>query len=456
MDAQYVQPTFYDDAVDPSDLFPAAQSLSADCLSDDIASYFSFDDTIGHGSGATTPNEYYPTSAQDGGVMAGEAEDSEMEQPGEVKAAAVMEAVNVKAETKKTGSGNGKPKRKYSASVTEEMAEIAVVVTATPTPALQPAVETKASKRAKKLTQINVVAAAAALSSPPSSPFPLSPSFSSGSVSPVPSLSSASSSQRSSPSPPSAGLSGVDGMGDVDVGALLAESALKKSRLARKAELARLGRKRKNETIEKYSAQVERLKEEVRQLKAQMDKERKAHKKALKTATESNTQINNKPTTIINEPTIKLEPTTTIPPPPPPAAVVVQQPTASIMAASQSTLVALATFCKQRDIDPHTTTAACSALLGHMQQLAVGCSGGGVEGYRVGLQKAAVVADGVASLVARFFASHSLQWGGVGGGAGGEGVDVTAAWCAMWQQPRGAVTQQQLDELNVWMKTIME
>jgi len=426
MDSQYNQPTFYDETVDPTDLFPPAQSLTADCLSDDIASYFSFDDTINGGSGATTPN-YYPPSQDN--EMADEAAEEEEEEQCEVKAAVV---------SKKSASSSGKPKRKYSASVTEVMAEAAVIVKATPAAAVQ-AVETKASKRAKKLAQIDVAAAV----SMPESPFSLSPSFSSGSVSPAPSFSSA----NSSPSPPpSSGTSQLP-VGDVDVGALLAESALKKSRLARKAELARLGRKRKNETIEKYSTQVERLQAEMRNMKATMERERKAHKRALKMALEANKTKAATSGSDGDEVTVKVEQQAAA------AATVVvaavKQPTDEVMAASQAALVALATFCKQRDIDTPTTTAACSALLNHMHTMAATHSGT-LDGYRVALQRAAVLADGVSALVARFFASYSLQVEGEQAG------DVTAVWQAMWQQPRGQVTEQQVDELNVWMKTVTE
>ena len=444
MASRYVQPTFYDEAIDPTDLFPPAQPLGADCLSDDIASYFSFDDTI-NGSGATTPN-YYPPSSHDSEVAdqadEDEAEMDDEEEQREVKATAVEAPVKAEATKRAKGSSN-KPKRKYSASVSEEMAEATMAVTATPAAPAAQVVETKASKRAKKLAQIDV---AAAVSMPPS-PFSLSPSFSSGSVSPAPSFSSASSSHRSSPSPGSnSGTSSLP-VGDVDVGALLAESALKKSRLARKAELARLGRKRKNETIDKYSQQVDRLQAEMRQLKAQMEKERKAHKRALKTVTELNKAKGGASSDSGDEVMVKLEQhstTTTV--------AAVKQPTDDVMAASQATLVALTAFCKQRDIDATTTTAACSALLAHMHSMAV--SHTTVDGYRVALQRAAVAADSVAALVARFFASYSLQWGGAA--AGGGAADVTAVWQAMWQQPRGQVTEQQVDELNAWMKTVMD
>ena len=303
--------------------------------------------------------------------------------------------------------------------------------------------QTKASKRARKLAQIDVAAAV----SMPSSPFSLSPSFSSGSVSPAPSFSSANSSHHSSPSPPPNSGTPSLPVGEVDVGALLAESALKKSRLARKAELARLGRKRKNETIEKYSAQVDRLQGEMRQMKAQMDKERKAHKRALKAAMEASKASKGGAGSDGDEVMVKVEHSS------PAAAVVaaVKQPTEEVMVASQAALVALATFCKQRDIDSTTTTAACSVLLNHMHAMAASHSA--VDRYRVALQRAAVTADGVAALVARFFASYSLQWDGV---AGGERVNVAAVWQAMWQQPRAQVTEQQADELNAWMKTIME
>ena len=183
MDSRYIQPTFYDEAVgvDATDLFPAAQSMSTDCLSDDIASYFSFDDTTINSSGATTPS-YYPSPSPHDNDAANIAEGDD--EPRQSKAA------QTKAEHKKSSGGNSKPKRKYSASVTDEAAEAAVVVAAAPAVVNTGAVETKASKRAKKLAQIDVAAAV----STPASPFSLSPSFSSGSVSPDPSFSSANSS----------------------------------------------------------------------------------------------------------------------------------------------------------------------------------------------------------------------------------------------------------------------
>ena len=424
MDAPYnAQPALFDEAADAADFFPPAQSLSADCLSDDIASYFSFDDTL-NGSGATTP-DYYPPSSQDGDA------DEAAEAPTRVESKRSLGG----------GGGQHKPKRKYSASVNDEE-DAAEPVEAAVAEAV--VAQTKASKRARRLAQIDVAAAVASPS--PSSPFCLSPSLSSGSVSPSPSYSSANSSHISSPSPPPHGSTPSAPMsGEVDVGALLAESALKRSRLARKAELARLGRKRKNETIDKYSAQVEKLQAEVRQWKAQVDKERKAHKRALKAAIEASSKRGSGSDG--DEVAVKVEPTQAVE-----AVVAVRQPTEEVVAASQTALAALAAFCKQRGVDSATTSAACSALLAHMQSMAA--SHGGVDGYRVALQRAAVTADSVAALVARFFASYSLRRDG--SVAESERAELASVWQAVWQQPRAQVTEQQVDELNAWMKTLTE
>ena len=222
--------------------------------------------------------------------------------------------------------------------------------------------ERKAVKRTRGLAHIDVPQALSA----PTSPFTLSPSTTSGSVSPIPSTSP-------SPSPPPPHLP-----------SLLAESALKRTRLARKAELARLGRKRKNETIDKYQEEVERLEKELRGVRGALERERKAHRKTTRMLAEKAGELVER----------KVTPPLTLPPPP-----VVKVEVEGAGAVCDAMLAALVRFCCERGMVSASVQSA-SALLGFYMKGIGGTVGG--EQWVKAVQGVVVEGDANAGLLARF------------------------------------------------------
>ena len=242
---------------------------------------------------------------------------------------------------------------------------------------------TKASKKTRGLPHILVPAPLAT----PSSPFTLSPS--SGSVSPVPSTPSLSSSTNPptpSPSPPPSTLDHP-----------LAESALKRSRLARKAELARLGRKRKNEAIDRYAGQVEELEKELRGVRVALERERKAHRKTTKMLASMGRGMGG--TAAVGGEVVMVRP--------PPlakvelvAAVVERGKGEERLPMCQGMLSGLAAFCRERGVPSTTADSASTLLLSHMRGLTQ--VQGGSEEWARAMQSAVVEGDAHAGLLARF------------------------------------------------------
>ena len=245
--------------------------------------------------------------------------------------------------------------------------------------------ETRAAKRSRGLALIDVPTAA---ESAPTSPF--SVSASSRSVSPVPSLSpslssSATMSPTPSPSPP-----------PTTINELLAESALKRSRLARKAELARLGRKRKNETIDKFADQVERLEKELRAAKAALEKERKAHRRTTRLLAEKvGGGVGGAAVAEVGKAV--------------PAVVkvaeeaVVEGPgrNGDKLAVCQGMLTALAVFCRERGLTSAAADSASALLVSHIRTLLAVESASAAEWVKA-VQAAVVDGDANAGLLARF------------------------------------------------------
>ena len=251
------------------------------------------------------------------------------------------------------------------------------------------ATETKASKKTRGLPHILVPSA----QNTPSSLSPHSPS--SGSVSPVPSTPSFTSSTNPptpSPSPPPSTDRSP-----------LTESAMKRSRLARKAELARLGRKRKNEAIDRYAGQVEELEKELKGVRVALERERKAHRKTTKMLAavgRSGVGIGGgggggggEAVTVMKLVQPKVEVVVA-------AGVGEGKGEGERLPVCEGMLSGLAVFCRERGLPSTTAESASALLLSHMRGLAA--VQGGSDSWARALQSAVVEGDAHAGLLARF------------------------------------------------------